>query len=288
MKWRKEEKRRIHHTLLLLSILSTLSALSTLLLSGTSNLLGVEVLRTRLDERHDLHTSHEGAEALGDDNSLFGLVVLKDTADGTLSSAKSGVEHVYVLLFGVVGFLGTVTSLHGTSLVVGTVGARDEFSPLSKGGEPRLEIKLLGSSVVELSRNDVDDLVRKSKRLVESLSNLEHLTVHLPRLGRVGDSELLDLLELVNTEDSPSILSVRTGLLTEASRKTSVLDGELLRLNPFLSVVSRDGLLRGGDEVLLISVVSVNLVEGLVKLLELSGLSHNVLVHEERGLERGV
>jgi len=43
-------------------------------------------------------------------------------------------------------------------------------------------------------------------RLVELLRGLEHLLVHLPRRLRGAEDELLDLLELVNTENAPGIL----------------------------------------------------------------------------------
>lgn len=50
----------------------------------------------------------------------------------------------------------------------------------------------------------------------------------------------------------------------------------------------RDGLLRGGDEVLVIAVAGDDLVELLVKLGQLRGLGHDALVHEEGRLEDSV
>ena len=93
------------------------------------------------------------------------------------------------------------------------------------------------------------------------------------------------LLELVDTEDAPGILTVRTGLLSEASAVASVLDGQVLVLQPLSLVESGQRLLRGCDQVLvgLLRTVLGDLVQLLVKLLELGGLGHGVAVHEEGG-----
>lgn len=93
------------------------------------------------------------------------------------------------------------------------------------------------------------------------------------------------LLELVDTEDTPCILTVRTGLLSEASAVSSVLDGQIFVLQPLGFVESRQRLLRGCDQVLvgLLRTVLSDLVQLLVKLLKLGGLCHGVAVHEEGG-----
>ena len=100
------------------------------------------------------------------------------------------------------------------------------------------------------------------------------------------DCDLIDyLLELVDTEDAPGILAVRTGLLSEASAVTSVLDGQVLVLQPLSLMESGQRLLRGCNQVLvgLLRTVLSDLVQLLVKLLELGSLCHGVAVHEEGG-----
>lgn len=57
-------------------------------------------------------------------------------------------------------------------------------------GEPSFEIVLLGSGVVEGTRNDRDELVRESEGLVKGFRVGDHVVEHLPRGGRVGDAEL--------------------------------------------------------------------------------------------------
>jgi len=100
----------------------------------------------------------------------------------------------------------------------------------------------------------------------------------------------------MDTEDTPSILTVSTCLLAEVSAEATIEHGEFTRLEPFLPVKSADGLLRGSDEVLLIdsteaidiSCTLVDVVKRLVEVAELSGKSHASLAHEEGGLHESV
>lgn len=116
------------------------------------------------------------------------------------------------------------------------------------------------------------------------------------------------LLELVDTERSPDITAVTSSLLAEARAVSGVLQGEVLRQQPLVGVVDRDGLLRGRDEVL-VGLSVHNLVKlylnvspyrllfwyldkrkskhthTLVKLLQLGRLGHLILEEEEWRLE---
>jgi len=56
--------------------------------------------------------------------------------------------------------------------------------------EPSFNVVLDGGGVVEGSRDDRDDLVRKLQRLVESFRVGGHLFEHLHRLLGLGDTEL--------------------------------------------------------------------------------------------------
>lgn len=67
------------------------------------------------------------------------------------------------------------------------------------------------------------------------------------------------------------------------------MDGQLLAHQPLVRMQRRDGLLGGGNEVLVVLLVAIDdLVELLVELLELRRLGHHVLEHELRGLQGGV
>lgn len=177
--------------------------------------------------------------------------------------------------------------------VVRAVGNGDELLVLSLVREPCLEIVLLGSGVVEGARDDGDELVWEAEGLVEALGVGDHVVEHLPGGRRVGDAELgkgeheisfcllcswklrqrglertlrdtsthlLNLLELVNTENSEHIAARGSSLFPEASRVTGVLDGKLLGrlVEPLVHVHGGDGLLRGGDEVFLV-ILAVSL-----------------------------
>ena len=108
-------------------------------------------------------------------------------------------------------------------MVISAVGARDELSPVVVAGEPGFEIVLGSSSIVELSRNDIHNSVRKFKGLIESFGSLDDLLEFVPGFLGFAVNELLYLLELMDTENTPDITTVRACFLSEASRDTSVM-----------------------------------------------------------------
>eukprot|EP00967_Tisochrysis_lutea_P095013 scaffold138381_cov36-Tisochrysis_lutea.AAC.3 len=90
---------------------------------------------------------------------------------------------------------------------------------------------------------------------------------------------------LVNAEDAELIASMRAGLLTEAGGVSRVAERQLRARQPLIVVVGADGLLRGGDEILVLRRAR-NFVELLVEVGKLSHLGHQRLVHHKRGLEQ--
>lgn len=81
--------------------------------------------------------------------------------------------------------------------------------------------------VVQSARDNADDLVGEAKALVELLRSTDHLVEELPALLGLAEDELLDLLELVDTEDTPGIAAVASGLFPEARAVSGVLNREL-------------------------------------------------------------
>jgi len=61
-----------------------------------------------------------------------------------------------------------------------------------------------------------------------------------------------DLLKLVHPEDPARVSSMGTHFLSEAGGEAGVANRQLLGFEPLVSQEGCDGLLRGGDEVLLI------------------------------------
>lgn len=92
-----------------------------------------------------------------------------------------------------------------------------------------------------------------------------------------------NLFELMDAEDTPGILSVRASLLSEAGAVSGIFDGQVLLGQPLALVQSGDGLLRGGNQVLVILLVTIfgDLVKLLVELLELGSFGHGFPKHEE-------
>lgn len=186
--------------------------------------------------------------------------------------------------------------------VVGTVRARDQFLVLSLVREPSLQIIFNSGSVVETARDNVDQTIRDAERLIE----LARVGDHGVKLGwgslGFADDKLFNFLELVNSEDTPSVPTVRTGLLSETCRVTGIalsffqstgmlaierrmcsLEGQVLGIEVFVHVIGRDRLLTGSNQVHVLST-SRNLVKSLIKVFKLSGRTHNLLLDHKRGL----
>ena len=272
--------------------LATLSTFTTLLgtLSFTLLLFGLgleEGVRRLLIVWHEIESAHERTKGLWHINTLFSLVVLEDAAHSASSGAHGSVKHVDIHL--VVGVLEGISRLKSTRLVISAVGARDKLSKGIVAWEPSLKIILHGGSIVELTRDNVNDLVGETETLVEFFRGADHAVEFVPRLGGVTVNELLDLLELMDAEDTPNVTTVGASLLTEAGGDTSVSERQVSRLNPLLHVQSRDGLLGSCDQIeRLVVIGSLNLVQVFREVRKLASLLHNGFLHEERRLDLSV
>ena len=92
------------------------------------------------------------------------------------------------------------------------------------------------------------------------------------------------LLELVDTEDTPGIFTMGTGLLSKTSAITSILNRQVLLLKPLAVMQRRQRLLRSSNQVLIQAPILAlrDLVQLLVELRQLRRLGHDVPQHEER------
>mmetsp|Transcript_4083 Transcript_4083/g.13209 ORF Transcript_4083/g.13209 Transcript_4083/m.13209 type:complete len:255 (+) Transcript_4083:1490-2254(+) len=201
--------------------------------------------RRRADERDEVDAAHVLLQHVWYADADGRLVVFNDAAHGALGGDQCRVEHVAVLLLAVVGLCLAESHLEAARLVVGAVGAGDELAVRVRAGEPRLEVVLLGRRVVELARDDVDDLVRDAQRLVEVHRGLNHPLLLVPRrppLGR-GDGKLLHLFKLVHAEDAELVAPVRARLLAEAGGVARVPLGQLFVVDPLSVVVGANRLL---------------------------------------------
>ncbi|GIX65561.1 RNA 3'-terminal phosphate cyclase [Babesia caballi] len=266
---------------------------------GTESLVGVSAF----NEWDKLDAPHVRYQRLRHNYAARRLVVLQNAAKRALRCDERAVEHVAVLPLRSV--LLEVLGVEVAGLVVGAVGAGDELTVRTHLGEVRLEVVLLGGSVVERAGHDGNDPVGQVERLVKRPRNGDHLLVMLRRVLRAADDELLDLLELVNPEDAPQVPPVGAGLPSEAGRNAGVLERQLLDGVRFVLVERHNGLLAGGNEEELFALVVLvldaggwslvlgvvgrgaigvpkrgNAVKRLLKVRELGTVAHDVLLHE--------
>lgn len=90
-----------------------------------------------------------------------------------------------------------------------------------------------------------------------------------------------DLFELVHTEDTPSVLPVRACLTPITCREPGITNRQVLLHHPFVCMQGTDRLLGGCNQVLVVLLVTIHdLVQFLIKLLQLRRLRHHILQHE--------
>mmetsp|Transcript_12717 Transcript_12717/g.46955 ORF Transcript_12717/g.46955 Transcript_12717/m.46955 type:complete len:323 (-) Transcript_12717:17-985(-) len=80
---------------------------------------------------------------------------------------------------------------------------------------------------------------------------------------------------------------MRAGLFPEAHAEATVLQRQLRLLHPLAAVEAADGLLGGGDQILLGVLLASDLVQSLVKLAQLGHAGHDLLVHHVGRLQQG-
>lgn len=72
-----------------------------------------------------------------------------------------------------------------------------------------------------------------------------------------------DLLKLVHPEDPAGVSAMGAHFLSEAGGEAGVADGQVFRFEPLVPQEGCDGLLRGGDQVLLVDGVVVWILTAL-------------------------
>lgn len=140
------------------------------------------------------------------------------------------------------------TSLQHPRLVVRAVRHRNQLPEPALPRKPGLEIYLPARSIVQLPRYDIDYPVGHPQRLVKLLRIAEHPLHFDLALLWAAHNELLDFLELVDSEQSVDVFPVGPCLPSETARVARHLLGQLPRLKGLASVVACQGLLTCRDQ----------------------------------------
>jgi hypothetical protein len=149
-------------------------------------------------------------------------VVLNEAAESSFGRTKGSIQGMYIGLSSIDLLLLSISYLQLPRLVVCTVGERHQFFVFSLERKPGLKIVFLGRSVVESTRDNCDDTIRKFQGFVKFLCYRGHVFESLPRIFRFGDEKLFDLLELVDSKDPPGIFPMGAGFFAVAGTVTSV------------------------------------------------------------------
>lgn len=200
-----------------------------------------------------LYAMHVRLKNLGNSESLLCLVVFDNAAHCSLSGTHGTIEHVNVefvfVVMELIRSLKVVAAFESSRLIVSAVRAGDKFTPIIVAREPSFKVVFGRGSVIELSRNNVDNAVRKFESLIEGLRSFNQLLELFPTVLRLAVNELLDLFELVDAENTPDITPVRSSFLSKTSRDTSIFLRKLGRFEPLFHVKSRNGLFRSSCEI---------------------------------------
>ena len=121
--------------------------------------------------------------------------------------------------------------------------------------EPCLEVIFLGSSVIQSSRHDGYDFIREIQRLIELLRMLYHLLEHLPWFLRLCDAKLFNLLELMDSENTPSIFAMSSSFLSKARWAATIFNWQSSFFYPFSSVHGRNWLFWSSNQIKILFVI---------------------------------
>lgn len=117
--------------------------------------------------------------------------------------------------------------------------------------------------------------------------------MNFPWVFWFAEDELFDFFKLMDSEDTPVVFSMSSGLFSEAGRDTTILDWETGFFNPFTSVHGWDWLFRSSNQVSIVAFLSslflfatFNFVKIFLKVAQLTGFLHNFLLHEVWGLDQ--
>ena len=136
----------------------------------------------------------------------------------------------YILLFD------TTSDVQISGLEISAVRTWDQLSVRIISWEPSFQIILFSSSIIQGTWNDVDNSVRQIQRLIEFFSNSNHILHNLPRLLRLSNDELLDLLELMDSEDTPVVFTMSTSFFSETCWSSTIFNWKTAFFNPLISV----------------------------------------------------
>ena len=234
----------------------------------------------------EVKSAHVRSQDLRNRDTLGRLIILQDAAHRSRCCAHRAIKHVNVDL--VICVFQRVSRLKTSRLIICAIRARNKLSEGIVAWEPSFQIVLFGCSVVELARDNIDNLIRQTKSLVELFRSLNHFLELVPGLIGFAVNELLNLFELVDAEDTPDVSAVGAGLLTEAGGDAGVAFGEIGRFDPFLHVHGRDWLFGSGDQVEGLVIVALDFVQVFSEVRQLASVLHNALLHEVRWLHLSV
>ena len=167
---------------------------------GSRREFSLLIERPGLDRLDHLHAAHVGLKHFRYRNAAIRVLVILKNRDkrprrGDRGAVKS-VEHPLVATFF------TTLDVEAPRLPISAVRARHDLLVLLGARHPGLHIVFLGCDYAQVACADVHHLIRKLKALEELFSILYQLLMELPALFRDTIDYLLDLRELVNTEQA--------------------------------------------------------------------------------------
>lgn len=134
-----------------------------------------------------------------------------------------------------------------SSLEIRAVRARNKLSIGIVSWEPCFKIILFGSCIIKSSGNNINNLVGQLERSHKLFRSGNHFFMQCPRVFWLGQNKLLNLFELMNSENSPGVFTMGSCLLSETCGSSCVPDRKRLLLDPFLSMISRNRLFRSSN-----------------------------------------
>lgn len=137
--------------------------------------------------------------------------------------------------------------LSQSRLVIGTVWNWNQLPIFFLWRVPTLKIKFSNRSIIQLSRDNIDNLIWNLKGLIKLFTDLKHPFHFITTLIRMTNDKLLYFFKLMNSKQSMNILPMSTSLLSKTWWVSAHFDRKLLWFKDFAFIISRQWLLTCGN-----------------------------------------
>src|SRR3989344_3210415 len=224
----------------------------------------------------DHFLAHERHENVGYLDRPIGLLIVFDDGGQKAWSGGDGIVDG-VNIFQLAGFA-AVTDIETPGLEIVEIRVGVGLAVFALTGEPGLDVVFAPLARAHVAGAHQQDVIWQFEGLEQFFGVSENGVVHFAGHFFIGDGvdDLLDLVKLMEAENTFGVLAVGADFATETGRDANHFDGEIFLIYHFVLEVGGDGDFGGADQALtVLSFVVIFLPPG-----KIAGAPHDVFIDQ--------